>query len=346
MNPMASSLAIEQVGKYRLLHELDIGQPGTVFAAEEPNTRRLVVIRLVTVESDDSDEYIADARRLIRLSHEHIAALLDVGEAGGQHFLVMDLLKGETLADRLKREHSLPLKDALRIAFETSSALAFAHGHGRVHRELSPTNIWLEPSGRVRLLGLGASPSPRAGGLLNRLNESGIPGYLSPEQASGEEVAATADLFSLGCVLYQMISGEAPFRGDASSALYRAVVFEEPTPIRDLHPEVPAALDELVGRMLAKMPGDRPATADAVEQQLRELLGPDLSKYRDDAPPPPAPSRRILDAIERPVIRDVTAALPEGIILPPKRGWLGDIIAAVVLIGGAVGLYFWWKASH
>ena len=344
--------ALGQVGKYRLLHELDIGQPGSVFAAEEPHTRRLVVLRLVDVEPDQSDEYLADARRLVRLGHEHIASLLDVGQAAGQHFLVMDLLKGETLADRLKREHSLPLKESLRIAREIAAALAFAHGHGYIHRELSPASVWLEPSGRARLLGLGASPSPKASSLLNRLDEPGAPGYLSPEQASGEEVTAAADLFSFGCVLYQMTTGEQPFRGDQSASLYRAVVFEHPTSAREINPDIPAALDELIGKLLAKMPGERPASADAVEHRLREWLDPVLPKYRESSPDPlpeVAASKRILDSLER--LHRVPAPRPRFAMAmpvnePPRRSWLGDGIAAVLLVAGAIALYFWWKVSN
>ena len=185
----------------------------------------------------------------MRLEHENIVPILDAGEADGECFLVMELLKGESLHDRLKREHRLPLKESLRIAREIAAGLIFVHAHGLCHRDVCPMNVWLEPSGRARLRGFGESCSTEADPLLSRLDGVGTAGYLSPEQAAGEAIAPASDLFSLGCVLYQMLTGERPFRGENSAALFRAVVFEYPTSVRQINPEIPEALDDLVVRL-------------------------------------------------------------------------------------------------
>lgn len=344
--------AARVIGKYRLLHELEIGRAGGAYIAEDASTRRRVVVRLLP--GMPAADFTDEAKRLMRLEHDHIATLIDFGQTADGGYLVTDLLKGEVLNDRLKREHRLPLKEALRIAREIAAGLAFVHSHGIIHRDISPANIWLEPSGRVRLLGLGASRPAQS--LLNRLDESGTPGYLSPEQASGEEVTAASDLFSLGCLLYQMSTGEKPFRGEQSTALARAVIFEHPAAARQVNPDIPEPLDELISRLLAKMPSERPTSAEEVEERLREWLDPVVTRTR---PRPiveslsiPA-SRRILETIEnlKAPERPIPFAVPiDGIVLPeqlrPKRNWFGDVLAAILLVAGGIGLYLWWKASN
>jgi serine/threonine protein kinase len=353
--PPSAAVSREQIGKYRLLRDLDGNRPGTVYAAEESNAneRRALRVQLLPSNPARRDVFLDEARKLMRLDHPHLATVLDAGEADSDFFLVTELPKGETLQDRLKREHCLPMKEALRIAREMAAGLAFAHEHGLVHRDICPANVWLEPTGRARLLGLGAHSGSEPSSLLSRFDDSGTPGYLSPEQAAGEEVAAASDLFSLGCVLYQMTTGERPFRGEGSAALFRAVVFDHPSAARAVNPDVPEAIDELIARLLAKLPADRPATARAVEEKLTEWLDPTGTKAGPTKPHEaivyPA-SRRILQSIESMQRSAPTAARPAEIPfateLPVKRSWWADAVAAALLLAGAAGLYLWWRASN
>jgi serine/threonine protein kinase len=345
-----------QIGKFRVLHELDLGAADAAYVAEDPHTRRAVVIRLLPIEQDGHDAFFDDVHKLMRLEHEHIAAIQEAGQVDDHYFLVMDLLKGESLAERLKREHRLPLKEGMRIAREMAAGLGFVHANGFIHRDVCPQNVWLEPGGRVRLLGLGTHLGGDAQLLLNRLDDSGKPGYLSPEQAAGEEITPAADLFSLGCVLYQMLTGEKPFRGEHSAALYRAVIFEHPSAPKLINPEVPAAVDELIGRLLAKLPSGRPASAAEVEQRLLEWLGPIVPRpaaAKSSEPTVSSAARRILETIESikvapaalasPLTRDLFSPAPAR---KARRNWWIDLVAAVLLIAGAGGLFLWWKASH
>jgi hypothetical protein len=199
----------------------------------------------------------------------------------------MELLEGETLASRLRRQGPLPLREAVRWAREIADALAAAHGAGLVHRDVKPGNLWIEerpgrsPPGRLKVLDFGlARPAAPVAALTQSGVVVGTLGYLSPEQAGGEAVDHRSDLFSLGCVLYQMLTGVAPFQGGNSRAVLRAVLFETPRPLGELRPDVPPPLNDLVERLLAKKPQDRPQSAEGVSAALHAL----------EAEPPAAPT--------------------------------------------------------
>jgi serine/threonine protein kinase len=347
----------EQIGGYRLLEMLRSSANGGVFLAESPDSRRSVVLKLV----GRGERFDQQLRVYTRLDHPHLVTIVEAGQEHGECFLVMDRLKGETLQARLKREHRLPLKEAMRVGRETASGLGFAHAQGLVHRKICPDNIWLEPSGRVRLLGLG--PAQDDDTLLGRLDGRGTPGYLSPEQAAGETTTAASDLFSLGCVLYRMTTGEEPFGGESHSAI-RAVVFAHPKPAREINPEIPGPLDELIARLLAKLPSGRPASAQEVEQLLMEWIDPTAPAPLADprlrvgltAPIVYPASKRILEALKSARNLPPDGGLPDRspqaqpvAATAPARGlrrWLPDLIAAALLLAGAIGLYLWWRASN
>ncbi len=336
----------KRIGNYRLLRQVEVGPPGTIYAAEETGTHRHVAVRLLPVDAARRPAFIEAARKLMRLEHPHLAEIVDAGETDSDCYLVTALPKGETLHDRLKREHRLPPKESLRIAREMAAGLAFAHEHGLVHRELCPANVWLDGAGRARLLGLGSHVNGKAGSLLGRFDETGSPGYLSPEQAAGEEIAPASDLFSLGTILYQMTTGERPFRGVNSTALVRAVVFDHPSAARQVNPEVPDTVDALITRLLAKLPADRPASAREVCDRLTEWLDP-VRPTKPNEPIVYPASQRILQSLE--ALKSPAAAqaeIPFAAELPPRRNRWSDLLAAVLLIAGAVGLYLWWRASN
>jgi eukaryotic-like serine/threonine-protein kinase len=345
--------ASELIGDYRLMEEIAAG----LFMAESRHSRKPATVKLL----GRIDRFAEVARKLTQLQHEHLVSIQDAGEENGECYLVMERLKGETLLARLKREHRLLLKEALRIGRETASGLAFGHAHGLLHRDICPENIWLEPSGRVRLLGLGATQDD--GTLLGRLDGPGTPGYLSPEQAAGEATTPASDLFGLGCVLFRMLTGEQPFVGDQPQALIRAVVFDHPKSAREINPEISEALDELIARLLSKLPADRPVSAQEVEQRLMDWIDPLAPK--PVLLPPKLPeaivypaSKRILEELSaaksmppmpsepnRPLPAQRRLAFPLASLGRFKR-WLPDLIAAVLLLAGAVSLYLWWRASN
>ncbi len=352
---MASTLskptvAAQAIGPYRVLQPLD--EEGGSYLAENPIDRQKVVVRMVAVKSVRREILLDDMRRLGRLEHEHIVPVIDCGEAANGCFVVSESLKGETLQARLKREHRLPLQEAIRIGREIASALAAAHAHGLIHCDVCPANVWLEPSGRARLTGFGTA-SKNDDSFLNRLSGPGTPGYLSPEQAAGERVTAAADLFGLGCILYQMATGERAFPGDNAVALFRAVIFDHPKPARTINPEISEVLNDLIAQLLGKLPADRPASAREAELRLLEMLGATTAIVPPHLPAPsvhpaskgiletPAEKRNIEPAPLPPIGRvDIVVAPP----LPRKRTWLQDLIVGLLLVMAAAGVYLWWKA--
>src|SRR5262249_6859878 len=196
--------------------------------------------------------FLREARAAAAVEHEHVVVIYQVGEDRGIPFLAMQLLQGESLADRLQREPPLPLPEALRIGREIAVGLAAAHDKGLIHRDVKPGNVWLEsPGGRVKLLDFGLARAVADDtGVSQAGTVVGTPAYMAPEQGRGEPVDARCDLFSLGCVLYQMCTGQPPFRGNNTVALLLAVARDQPSPPCQLNPDLPLPLSDLVMQLL------------------------------------------------------------------------------------------------
>ena len=193
--------------------------------------------------------------------------IFQVGEERGIPFLAMPLLSGMSLQTRLGRDERLPIPEVLRIGREIAEGLDAAHRRKVIHRDIKPANVWLEGErGRVKILDFGLA---RATDEAKRLTQEGAilgtPAYMSPEQATGaKHVDARLDLFSLGSVLYRMAAGRVPFAAEGAVQTLVAVVHSDPSPPREVRPEIPPALDALILKLLAKSPADRPASARAV----------------------------------------------------------------------------------
>jgi WD40 repeat protein/serine/threonine protein kinase len=290
--PPQSPGELGRLGPYRVLKVLGRGGMGVVFQAEDPHLKRLVAIKAmlpaVAVNPSSAERFLREARAAARLNHDHIAAIHHIGEERGVIFLVMPLLDGEPLEDRLRREGKLSPVDVLRIGRETAVGLAAAHAKGLIHRDIKPANIWLEapqrqPSsahgkgasgqaGRVKILDFGLARQASADAQLTQTGAIvGTPAYMAPEQGQGQSVDARSDLFSLGCVLYRMCTGEPPFDGPDTMGVLIAVVTQEPAPPSQLNPRVPVGLNDLILTLLAKDPTRRPASAEAVADALAAL---------------------------------------------------------------------------
>jgi hypothetical protein len=290
------------LGRYRVLKVLGSGGMGIVLEAEDTALRRPVALKVLKAAlapgSSAPQRFLQEARATAAVVHDHIVTIHDVDEAAvagaaegaptrNVPFLAMQLLRGETLEARLQREGRLPTGEVLRIGREVAAGLAGAHACGLIHRDVKPANIWLEePAGRVKILDFGlvratgaAGPaaelvSPTATPVADlRLTQEGAiigtPAYMAPEQALGRlAVDARCDLFSLGCVLYRLCTGRLPFQGADTVSTLCAVAAEEPPPPAQLIPGLPQALSDLVMRLLAKRPEDRPAGAGQVVEAL------------------------------------------------------------------------------
>ena len=263
MTPVHERLAAALADRYHIERELGQGGMAIVFLAEDRKHHRQVAVKVLRAELAGMlgpDRFLREIETAARLHHPHILPLYDSGEADGFLYYVMPLAEGESLRDRLKREKQLPLDDALRIAREVADALSYAHAHGVVHRDIKPENILLE-SGHAVVADFGIARAVSAAGS-DRLTETGIslgtPTYMSPEQAAGsDDLDGRSDLYSLGCVLYEMLAGDPPFTGPTAAGVIQQHITVEPRSITQLRPAVPASVAEAISRALAKTPADR-----------------------------------------------------------------------------------------
>jgi serine/threonine-protein kinase len=242
-----------------------------------------------------TDRFLREIKIAANLTHPHIVPVYDSGSAEGQLYFVMPLIQGDSLRGRLTRQGQLPLDDALRYARDVAEALAYAHGQGVVHRDVKPENVLLTGNNALvadfgiarAVSAAGDAPLTRAGVVI------GTPVYMSPEQASGTgEVDHRNDLYSLGCVLYEMLAGRPPFIEDNAQALLSAHVLEQPQPLTELRPDAPVRLAQAVMRCLEKTAADRWESADELLAQLEAVGTP--SGGVEPTAARPATSRRAI----------------------------------------------------
>ncbi len=267
MNPppkLTESLA----DRYRLERELGQGGMATVYLAEDIRHDRRVAVKVLRPELAaviGAERFLAEIKTTANLQHPHILSLFDSGEAAGTVFYVMPYVEGENLRDRIKREHQLPVNEAVQIAREVADALQYAHEHGVIHRDIKPENILLHGGhALVADFGIALAVSRSDGG--SRMTETGMslgtPHYMSPEQAMGErEITARSDVYALGCVVYEMLTGEPPFTGATAQAIVARVVTEQPRNLTAQRHTVPPELEAAVLTALEKLPADRYASA-------------------------------------------------------------------------------------
>src|SRR3989442_280664 len=253
--------------RYMIERELGRGGMATVYLARDLKHDRSVALKVLHAElaaTVGPERFQREIKLAARLQHPHILTVLDSGEAAGQLWYTMPFVDGESLRERLAREQQLPLEEALQITREVADALSHAHGEGVIHRDIKPENILLS-HGHALVADFGVARALQTA-VGERLTETGMavgtPAYMSPEQATGErQVDARSDLYSLGCVLYEMLAGEPPYTGSSAQAVI-AKRFSEPIPhIRTVRESVPEAIEQAVSKALAKSPADRFATA-------------------------------------------------------------------------------------
>ncbi|HVX13044.1 MAG TPA: protein kinase [Pirellulales bacterium] len=276
LDPPEGEGELGRFGGYRVLRVLGAGGMGLVFDAEDPKLRRRVALKVMKRSLAARDEhrqrFLREARAAAAIEHTHIVTVYQVGEHGGLPFMAMQLLKGESLDDRLRREPRLPLDECLRIGRETAEALAEAHQRNLIHRDIKPANIWLEgASGWVKLVDFGLAHAAEDVHLTQTGAILGTPAYMSPEQARGEAVDGRTDLYSLGAVLYKLTTGNIPFGGASTMAVLMALATETPRRPRELNPDLPPALDDLLMRLLAKKPDERFTSANEVAEAIRAI---------------------------------------------------------------------------
>jgi eukaryotic-like serine/threonine-protein kinase len=305
--------------RYTIERELGQGGMATVYLAQDLKHKRKVAIKVLLPElgaAVGAERFLREIETTANLRHPHILPLYDSGSANGLLYYVMPLVEGESLRDRLDREKQLPIADALRIAREVADALSYAHARGLVHRDIKPENILLEGGHAVVAdFGIARAFSDAGGERITQTGMSlGTPLYMSPEQAAGDsELDGRSDLYSLACVLYEMLGGQAPFTGPTAESIVRQRLVADAPPITNLRPAVPAVVADALQRALARNPADR---FNPVAQFSAAI--------ESDSPPRPA---------NRP-----SASLGQ-----KRLGWLSA--AVVLLLVAALGLAYQRRTS-
>ena len=263
-----------QLGSYRILKVLGRGGMGLVLLGRDTEHNRLVALKVIRpgmATREAKQRFLREANATKAINHSRVISIYEVGQDNGVPFLAMKYLTGKSLDDKLRvQQGPMHMAEAVRIAREIAEGLVAAHAKGLIHRDIKPSNVWLEdPHGQVCLLDFGLVRAMNEPGKLTRPGVLlGTPAYMSPEQTRSQPTDGRSDLFSLGCVLYQMCSGKRPFRGDDMISILMSVATEKHPPIHKLNPNVPKPLIQLIEQLLAKDRNKRPAAATVVIQQL------------------------------------------------------------------------------
>ncbi|HZZ78490.1 MAG TPA: ABC transporter substrate-binding protein [Gemmataceae bacterium] len=328
---------------YRVVKLLGQGGMGVVFEAVDTKLQRPVALKVMKpdIASDElsRQRFEREARATAAVKSDFIVVIHDVDQHDNVPYLAMELLRGEPLDRWLGHRLGVNLQLALRIGIEIARGLAAAHEKGLVHRDIKPGNIWLESDDRletgkppihrfrVKILDFGLARNEQEGGNLTQTGlVLGTPAYMAPEQAEGINVDARSDLFSLGCVLYELVTGQVPFGGANTMAILMAVAMRDPKPAAQINPDLPPALSDLITSLLSKRPEDRPTSARAVADAL-ERIAADMGMALQ------TPSSGVTKII------GVPPAPPS----PPRRNWIVPAFAlGGVLVGVLAAVFVLW----
>jgi dienelactone hydrolase len=304
-----------RLGRYSIVEPIGVGGMGVVYRARDEKLERVAAIKMLAPGVFSGDEarrrFRREALALAKLNHPHIAAVYDVGEQDGIDYIVMECVAGESLAAKVKYG-PLAVEDATSIALEIAQALEEAHEHGVIHRDLKPANVMITPKGHAKVLDFGVAKLLETTNATQSVETSaliGTPLYMSPEQALGREVDARTDLWSLGAIYYEMLTGRPPFQGDSAVSVLRAITSDRCSPIRQVQPGLPEQAERIVNHALEKDPARRYATASEMAHDLRLLL----EKMSGTISPAASSSARLL--------RILSASLAVILLLGAFAGW-------------------------
>ena len=342
--------------RYRISSKLGSGAFGEVYEAQDTVLGRKVAVKRIRMDAlaDETqlDEvktrFLREAQVAAQLSHPNIVTIHDIVSTETTSFIVMELIEGETLQSLLKSKTRLDLDETISILSQTADALDYAHQHKVVHRDVKPANIMIEDSGRVKVTDFGIAKAESTGNLTATGNILGTPNYMSPEQAQGETLDGRSDLFSLGCIFYECVTGKKPFQDKNVTSILMQIVSEDPPPMGREESDLPASVETVVRKGLAKDPSQRYPTGSAMFQALRSSPSAHLDDATVDlgatrlSPPPAVETHRTISSSTRPAeplpartkdaapvtIRRGSSSASSG----KKRRWWFAVAAAVLLV--------------
>jgi len=364
---------VTKAGRYEIVGELGRGAMGVVYKAVDPVIGRTVAVKTIRLSEEGTGlsrpelltRFQTEARAAGLLTHPNIVVVFDAGEEDGLYYITMELVEGKSLQALLDDGHAFPLPRTLRIMEQTCSALQFAHERNVIHRDIKPANLMLTADDTVKVTDFGTAKILQFGTVQQTAHVMGTPSYMSPEQVKGRAVDGRSDIFSLGVMLYEMVTNEKPFPGQNITTVIYKIVNEDPVPPRQINPTIHPGISAVVMRALEKEPNQR-------YQNCREMLE-DLKNYRSISPAGGNPqstmvmgggspaatvisgntagrgyanedqtvitTARSLNARasgpgQTPVVRRTGAIAPAAVPEPPKKkNFLGTILAAMLLLG-------------
>jgi Tol biopolymer transport system component len=298
----------QTIGRYQILEEIAAGGQGTVYRAYHPDTRQIIALKVLHPTLSGDRTYIERFRREASLAasidHPNVVKIFEVGQDGDKHFMALEFLP-ESLARVIESGPQMPIDAAAQFGLEVADGLAAAHALGIVHRDVKPQNVLIGADGTAKVTDFGIARAESLATMTATGVMMGTPHYMSPEQSRGERADARSDVYSLGCMVYQMLAGEVPFKGDTPLAVIRQQIDEQPRRLRELRSDLPRRLEAVVERSMAKDPGRRYQSVAEMAQALRAavpgLAEPARAATAPKAPAPPdSPRQRGAVAAPRP----------------------------------------------
>jgi serine/threonine-protein kinase len=318
-------------GRFRLDEQVGSGGMSTVYRAFDETLQRTVAIKLMhrslSGDPQQLERFRREARAAARLSHPHVVTVIDAGEDDGHPYIVFEFVDGETLKGRIKRSGPLPVVEAVAYAIEIGRALGAAHAERLVHRDVKPQNVLIDPDGRAKVTDFGIARSLEDGGLTATGRVLGTTDYVSPEQALGEDVTAESDVYSLGIVLYEMLTGDLPFKAESQVGVAMKHVQDPMPDVQLRRPEVSAALASIVERATSKQVENRYASVDDMVWELEQALAIEAARAGELT----GEATTVLQALP-----DETGEMAPQRLRHPRRVLVLSVLVAAVLVTAAV----------
>jgi serine/threonine-protein kinase len=358
-------MSIQTVGRYEITGELGRGAMGVVYKALDPTIGRTVALKTMRLDVHglDAQEMVRrfqnEARAAGVLNHPNIVTIYDAGEQDGIFYIAMEFIEGTTLHELLAEKRVLATDEVLQLTRQICRGLDYAHSNGIVHRDIKPANIMITANGSVKIMDFGIAKS--GGQVTNTGQVLGTPNYMAPEQVKGRQLDGRSDLFSLGVILYEMLTGEKPFVGQNVTTIIYKIVNENPITPRDLDVTVHPGLSAIVTKALAKAPDDRYQTGADLVRDLEnyKLAGPVRTGSTAAISPAPSPEKtlvlplrvvagntaRAAAAAPAPAKKPIPVKRPTTAILSSKRSVLMATIVTIVVLGCAMGGYAYHRTQ-